>query len=556
MALLSIILFNAVVLGYFHNRFWWPPDDAVYAHTAERMLNGEVLNRDVEEIHTGYIHFVHVAAFAGFGVRLVSLRYPLIVAGFLQSLFVFLIFARHNLVVAIVTAVTATSFGVIQYLNAQPSWYCLLFATLIAFCLMSLPVEDKWRLLLVGFLMGLVFFFRQITGVFVAMGVLTYLLTEREENISARETLLARGLLGLMLIGTILYLKSATNTYGWALIGLWPIVVLIQSLIKVKTGISRTLTIIVKLGIGFLVSALPLLIYHLSHGSLRAFFDDTVVRAFNIQGLAYLKIATYALIQQVAIIAIRHFRSFGELVNGIFWLLLPFSALATGVLCVRAFGKSRTSAEVGALPLLAVFYALVALFQQIPIYYFYVLPLTYAGLLWLALKNSRRLLWPLAILAILSSAVVIHYQAAQPLTRLLTGIIRGERVPFVPATNLPRAGLLVDQKSLDVYTAIVRTIDDNSAPDETIFAFPYSPEFYFLAQRQNPFRFWNTFVGIRTDAEQQHVMDVLKNRPPRVIVIAPRDRNNTPYSNQIIDYVNTNYAKIQSAGDFDVYRTR
>ena len=64
-----LILFNTLVLGYYHNRFWWPPDDGVYAHTAERMLNGEVLNKDVEEIHTGYIHFIDVAAFALFGVQ-------------------------------------------------------------------------------------------------------------------------------------------------------------------------------------------------------------------------------------------------------------------------------------------------------------------------------------------------------------------------------------------------------------------------------------------------------------------------------------------------------
>ena len=520
------------------------------------MLNGEVLNRDVEEIHTGYIHFVHVAAFKCFGVKLLSLRYPLVVAGFLQSLFVFLIFARSNVVVAVLAAVTATSFGVIQFLNAQPSWYCLLFATLIAFGLTSLPVEHRWRLLIVGLLMGLVFFFRQITGVFVAMGVLTYLLTENTDDSSGRGTLFARGLLTLMLAGTILYLKSATNIYGWALIGLWPIVLLVQSLLKVRTSNRRALEIVVKLGIGFLVSALPLMIYHIWHGSLGAFFDDTVIRAFNIQGLAYLKIATYVLIQQVAFISVGQARSFGEVVNGIFWILFPFSAFVVGVLCARATSKYRSSSEVGALPVLAVFYALVALFQQIPIYYFYVLPLTYAALFWLTLKSFKRLLRPLAIVAVLSSATVIYYQAAQPLTRLLTGIIRGERVPFVPATNLERAGLLVDQKSLDVYTAIVQTIKDNSRPDETIFAFPYSPEFYFLSERKNPFRFWNTYVGIRSDAEQQHVLNVLKTTPPRIVIIAPRDRNNTPYSNEITRYVNANYDKIQSIGDFDVYRAR
>jgi hypothetical protein len=385
--------------------------------------------------------------------------------------------------------------------------------------------------------------------------VLTYLLTENTDDSSGR-SLFARGLLTLMLAGTILYLKSATNMYGWALIGLWPIVLLVQSLLKVRTSNRRALEIVVKLGVGFLVSALPLMIYHIRHGSVGAFFDDTVIRAFNIQGLAYLKIATYLLIQQVAFITLGQARSFGEVVNGIFWILFPFSALITGVLCVRAMGKYRSSSEVGALPVLAVFYALVALFQQIPIYYFYVLPLTYAALFWLTFKSFRRLLWPLAILAVLSSATVIYYQAAQPLTRLLTGIIRGERVPFVRATSLDRAGLMVDQKSLEVYTAIVQTIKDNSRPEETIFAFPYSPEFYFLSERRNPFRFWNTYVGIRSDAEQQHVLDVLKNTPPRIIIIAPRDRNNTPYSNEIIRDVNANYDKIQTIGDFDVYRAR
>jgi hypothetical protein len=554
LGLLFISLLNGAILVYFHDRFWWPPDDAVYAHTAERILDGEVLNKDVEEIHTGYIHFVHVAAFANFGVKLVSLRYPLIIVGFLQSLLVFLIFARHNLVVALIAAATATAFGVIQYLNPQPSWYCLFFATLIAFCLMTLPREHRWRLVLVGLLMGLVFFFRQITGVFVAMGVLTYVLTETTEEAKGSDTLLSRSLLALMLVGTILYLKSATNAYGLALVGLWPIVLIVQSLLSVKTGNRRSLHIILRLGIGFLVAAMPLFIYHVYHGSLRPFFDDTVLRAFNIQELAYLKVATYTLIQQFAYITLRQFRSFSEVLNAIFWIVLPFSTLITGILCVRAFGKSRSSYQVGALPVLAVFYALVALFQQIPIYYFYILPLTYAGLFWLASKHFRRSLWAVGAVAVVMSVIVIYYQAGQPLTRMLSGIIRGERVPFVTAEKLERTGLVIDPKSLDIYTTIVQTIKNNSRQDDAIFAMPYNPEFYFLSDRKNPFRFWNTFVGIRSDAEQEQVMEVFRNTPPRVVVIAPRDRNNTNASRAIIEYVRANYTMIQVIDDFEVYR--
>src|SRR5205085_1475649 len=67
-ALLITIAFNGIVLIYFHNRFWWPPDEGVYAHIAERVLKGETLNSDVEEIHTGYLNLLHSAVFGVFGI--------------------------------------------------------------------------------------------------------------------------------------------------------------------------------------------------------------------------------------------------------------------------------------------------------------------------------------------------------------------------------------------------------------------------------------------------------------------------------------------------------
>jgi len=52
--------------------------------TAERILHGEILNSDVQEIHTGYLNFLHAAAFALAGEKLVSLRYPLIFVALIQ----------------------------------------------------------------------------------------------------------------------------------------------------------------------------------------------------------------------------------------------------------------------------------------------------------------------------------------------------------------------------------------------------------------------------------------------------------------------------------------
>lgn len=554
LALIFVSVFNAVVLIYFHDRFWWPPDEGVYAHTAERMLNGEVLNKDVEEIHTGYIHFIHVGSFAAFGTRLVSMRYPLIVAGFLQSLLMFLIFAPRNLVIAIVVAVCATAFGVIQFLNPQPSWYCLLFVTAIAFCLTRMR-DQKWTLLVVGFLIGLIFFFRQITGVFAAMGVLFYLLTERKEEAVAEHTAVARGLIALMLLGTVVYLLVASNGSGWILIGIWPVFLLGESLLRhAKTPNKISLEIVVKLAIGFVASAVPILIYHVANRSLSTFFDDTFVRALDIQQLPYLKLANYVAQQGAAARTMFGFRSFQEVVNGFFWLVLPLTTIIAGALAVKRFAKSRSSVDVGPLPVVAVFYALVALFQQIPIYFFYMFPMTIGALFWLSLNTKRRTVLILILIGLAFSSIAIYYHAAQPVTRSLAGIIRGDRVALVPADTIKRAGLWIEPQSLETYTALINAIQTNSQPNETIFVLPYNSELYFLAERRNPFRFWNTAVGIRPGAEEQHVMNVLRTTPPRVVVIAPRDRNNTPTSESIIAYVRQHYTRLQTIGNFEVYR--
>src|SRR5688572_18705326 len=322
------------------------------------MLNGEVLNKDVEEIHTGYIHFIHLTSFAAFGTRLVSMRYPLIVAGFLQSLLMFLIFAPRSLVIAAVVAVCATAFGVIQFLNPQPSWYCLLFVTAIAFCLTRMR-DRKWTVLVVGFLIGLIFFFRQITGVFAAMGVLFYLLTERKEDALGEHTGLARGLIALMLLGTVVYLVTASNGSGWVLIGIWPVFLLGESVLRhSKTPNKTSLDIVSKLAIGFIASAVPIFIYHLANRSLSTFFDDTVFRAFDIQQLPYLKLANYVVQQGYAARSLFQLSSFQVVVNGFFWLVLPLTTVFAGALVVKRFAQSRSSADPGPPPVLAVFYAL------------------------------------------------------------------------------------------------------------------------------------------------------------------------------------------------------
>ena len=85
------VLGVALIVVHFHDRFWWPPDDGAYAYVALRLLRGDVLNGDVQDIHAGYVHFIHAAALKMFGEDLLSLRYPLSMLTVLQAALVYLL---------------------------------------------------------------------------------------------------------------------------------------------------------------------------------------------------------------------------------------------------------------------------------------------------------------------------------------------------------------------------------------------------------------------------------------------------------------------------------
>jgi hypothetical protein len=357
-----------------------------------------------------------------------------------------------------------------------------------------------------------------------------------------------------MLISTVGYLGTATYPAGMVLFGIWPIATLGHALAYSSTSNKRSLRIVIGLGVGCIAAALPILIYHLAHRSLWTFFDDTVLRALHVSRFSYLKFHSYWDQLKYAVENVVAVGSFATVVNGLYWIILPLLASLTGIATLLAFRRSRNSSIVGSLPIISVFYAQVALLQQIPIYLFYSLPLSFAALLWLFRNRSSRTVLALSLATIFLSFVSIYYQAAQPIGRTLGGIIRGDRIALVPATTLPRTGLFIDPESLQIYTEVVQTIQEQTRPDDTIFVLPNNPEFYFLSERRNPFRFWNSAVGVRNEQEAAIVMNVLTHQRPRIVVIDPQDRNNTSYSNAMIAYVRSTYSLIKTVSNFEIYR--
>ena len=181
---------SAILLVHFHDRSWWPPDEGAYAHVAERILAGEVLNLTIQDIHAGYINFANALAFAIFGDSLVSLRYPLVAMGLVQAGVMFALFACRGAVAAVVASVALTALSFIQFPNPTAHWYSLFLTVLAMACLAGWPRGSRWRLFVLGVIVGTLFLFRQLSGAIIAIAVVSYVTCE---SAATRATRIAGG---------------------------------------------------------------------------------------------------------------------------------------------------------------------------------------------------------------------------------------------------------------------------------------------------------------------------------------------------------------------------
>ncbi len=81
-----------------------------------------------------------------------------------------------------------------------------------------------------------------------------------------------------------------------------------------------------------------------------------------------------------------------------------------------------------------------------------------------------------------------------------------------------------------------------------------NPELYYLSRRRNPFRFFSSALGIRNQAELDSALRTLESSPPKLVFHQPADKYNTAYSEAIMEFVKRHYERLESRGEFDIYR--
>jgi len=549
---LASLLANALLLAAFHDAAWWPPDEGNYAHVAERILDGAVLNRDVQDVHAGAINFLNAAALGLFGRSLAALRYPLALAALLQGCVLFYLFRSRGAWLAAAAAVVPVALGVLQFLNPTAHWYSLFLFVLIVACLQELP-PARGRTELLGLLAGTLFLFRQLSGVLVAIGLVAWLLAEPlsesgEAPNKPRDRLAARITLAVAALGLAGYLLRVADPTGFALFGAAPLALLLWALARPAAGNRRCLLTLARLSAGAAVAFAPLVLYHAFHGSLVSWYRDTVLAPARLAGMEFLDAQRFSSLVGRGLTALLAPASAVEAVNGLFFMVLPFAAALLGLLVVL-----RRGTGVGALPFLAVFYAVVSLHYQIPIYLFYTLGATLAGLLWLAGERGRRTR-AAALAAVLAlGAVGVAFHAGQPILRTWDHVMAGRREPLVPS-GLARCGLRITREDRDLYAGLVALIERETSPDEEIFAVPSNAELYFLAGRPNPFRFFNFALGVPDRAAADAVVERLRRRPPRLVFYNPQDKYNTPLSREVMETVAASYELLGARGPFRIYR--
>jgi hypothetical protein len=555
----AAVIVNALVLWHFHDQHWLAVDEGNYAHIAERLLRGDVLHRDIQDLHPGYVNFVNAAAFALFGVDLVSLRYPLVLVAIAQSLLVWAMFVRRDVWLAAAASLTVTMLGVVQFLNPTAHWYALFVTICLAGWLTWVPEAHPFRLPGAGALLGAVAMFRQLTGVWVAMAVLLLVLREHSSDARGSDTLVARSLIAVMIGALAWYLLFAggPEAGGALLLGSWPLAILGTALATLRVPNRAALRVTGGLAAGALAAVAPLGLYHAWHGSLGPWVDDVVFASIGLTQLALFSDAWFAILPLAALVQIVSSLNAIGILNGLYWLVLPLAATVNGVVLLRRWRVSRPADLV--LPVVAAFYALVTLHLAGAVYLSYTVGLSAIAVLWSASGGSAIARRACAFAAAGVCAVAAVFHAAQSPYRTPAEMLRGERTVTASTATCPpapRSSLRIELPECAPYRDLVQAVHMEAPPGTPIFAVPSDAELYFLADRPNPFRFYNSALGIRTQADLDVVLETLRRQPPRVVTYRPDDKYNTPASRRIMESVNATYERYDTIAGVELYRPR
>lgn len=209
--LLLVWAASAVYIYPFVDRGWVAHDEGLIGQSAERVLSGQLPHREFDETYTGGLSYLHAVAFKLAGVRLISLRYTLLIFVLAWIPAVFAIARRlTSPPAAALTTLLAVMWAMPNYFASMPSWYNLIFATFgIAAIMKYVEGGGRWWLFAAGAAGGASFAIKS-AAIYYLVGA-TLFLTTRELVESAVSTPGSRSyaMLGAKAAGAVLVTIAA-----------------------------------------------------------------------------------------------------------------------------------------------------------------------------------------------------------------------------------------------------------------------------------------------------------------------------------------------------------
>ena len=536
----------STLMYWYHDQFWWPVDEGVYAYVAQRVLAGDILHRDLIDLHGGYGNLLNVGAFYLFGEDLLSLRYPLAAITVLQCLIAYKLLVPNGASIAATGAIAVGAFSFIQFPNPSANWHALGLFFLLCLLLENSSKKTASRLLMAGFILGLCFFTRQLSGVFLALGLVCVLLSENDTN--ERGSILPGLVIGTTaLIGLLIYIASKQQVFGLIWAGIWPLALLTLAALRARMTWAVAGRISALVTAGFILSGLPLAIIALQKGAFSYWASDILFAALMINGQEFINHASFIGVLDLGWQNFTQGASVISVLSGGAWILLIMSVPVLGATATWLVWRDKT---VPAPIILAVFFSVSALHYQIPIYLFFVLPAVFLALL------IARPVQAMSVVLIALSAYMVVFQAGQPLERGLPATIAGLRAPANEPANLPRVSLRVQPSDARTYREVILAIDSVARVDEPLMTLPMDPELNFMTGRKSPVRYYGTPLGLRHSDDVRTTLLDLDAAAPLFVVHRRQDKYLTHLSAMLLEQVQDRSDPPVSIGQFDLYRYR
>lgn len=539
-------LISLVLLIHYHDCFWYAPDEGVFAYFADLVHQGKIYGVDFHGVQPGYHALWNAFLFDIFGRDLIVLRYPFIVLAALQAAMVSYMLRKQGVFLSLAAGFWVTCFGFLQFINPSANWYAFYLAFFCIFVLLECP-RSVWGLLLTGGLIGLCLGLRHPSGVFLGAGVLAYLLFDQEPDRQdkAGKTHLARFLLLLMLSGLLSYSFVINFDLGGLLyIGIWPVLLTLFILYKRPVCNADALKVVVPCGVGVMAGIAPLFLYQALYGDLSVWLQTSVLNSSRILEMDFFDTHKYYDFVFYAVSDFVTHTSLVTLANAVYWMALYCIIPLCGALVVYHGVIKKQYEYITPVTVIPLFFGYVSLYYQIPIYLFFSLGLYGIGLLTLLpLKYKNRI----ALMAVFLSVFSMWHYIAMPLET------QGEHKTV--SSQIEGASLKINEQSHDQYKGLLAYIDKHTTSEDYIFAFPVNPEIYFLSQRKNPTPYISTAISIASDQTYNELLEMLTEKPPRLIISRPEDKYTGVYEERLVsDLVSKlGYKQATTIGHFVLY---